>query len=78
LEQLPDLSSETELEELFSNFGSVKEITMIHNDQGSFTGKAYVNFDNRSKIKMRMALSLNDKWVGQYKLMKVSIPKARF
>jgi hypothetical protein len=27
---------------------------------------------------MRMALSLNDKWVGQYKLMKVSIPKARF
>jgi hypothetical protein len=77
LEQLPDLPSEMlkeELKELFSNFGHVYKVTMIHNDQGSFIGKAYVNFDNRSKIEtVRMALSLNDKWVGQYKLMKVSI-----
>lgn len=76
LEQLPDLPSEMlkeELKELFSNFGHIYKVTMIHNDQGSFIGKAYVNFDNRSKIEMRMALSMNDKWVGQYKLMKVSI-----
>jgi len=77
LEHLPDLPSEElkkELENLFSNFGHVHRITMIHNDKGSFIGKAYVNFKNWSKIEtIRMALSLNDKWVGQYKIMKVSI-----
>ena len=75
LEQLPDNANETELKELFSNFGRVHQITMIHNDQGSFTGKAYVNFSFKSNIEtMRMVLSLNDKWVGHYKIMKVFIP----